>query len=102
MFDTLWAQLLTAFGSALLIFFPWALARYRDRRNREAETRFWQGTARELLDLTSNYRTLLGRYLALESSPDGHIKGKFNEYELDYDRLLREYRGGPFKDSEKK
>ena len=95
MFNTLWEQIFTALGSALLLFLPWALGRYRDRRNREKEMRFWQDTARELLDLAGSYRALLGRYLAQESSPDGHIKLKFDEYELDYDRLTNDYKRGP-------
>lgn len=100
-------QLLAALGPTIALFIPWVLGRYRDRTSHEKEkeelrtsVRYWQGFARESLDLASNYRTVLNLVLAKrmkeKETVDLFADARVAELEVDFDRLWKEYRSaGP-------
>ncbi len=101
------AQLLAALGPTIALFIPWVLGRYRDRTSHEKEkeelranVRYWQGFAREALDLAGNYRTVLNLVLVQrfrqKDTVDLFADARTGELEIDFDRLMKEYRSnGP-------
>lgn len=93
--DELWKQLLAGFVVACGTFFTWGLSRYRDRRARDGEVRFWQAHAREWKDLSGDYRMLVSRRVIEDSDVDNHTKTVYLGFEAEYDRLTEKYQYGP-------
>lgn len=101
MLDELWIQLLAGFVLAFGTFFTWALSRYRDRRAREKETRFWYSHAREWSELAGSYRRLIANRVIEDSDIDEHTRKIFDNLEVDYDRLIAEYKAGLLNNNKK-
>ena len=99
--NELWMQLLAGFVLAFGTFFTWALSRYRDRRTREKETRFWYSHAREWSELAGAYRRLVVSRVIEDSDVDKHTRAIFDFLEVDYDRLTKEYKTGLLNNNKK-